>query len=213
MQQLNRVPASNYATSIPPVLAVMRDPASFIPFSIWFPAVKGTTTHAQLISLYQAMVIQGGTAQINLACIIMQYAEDVSGKLILRGFAPKLKAVNFLSGTVASYWSTGVPGVTLPNHINLPASIYIPATFHQIYEMLDHIHHWMNMSHYDPELETQEMKEIQETMLNCEILKRHVLAGQTRLWCISPRWIQIEGRRRFRILFSTFWVEYERFLN
>src|SRR5688572_7673367 len=127
MQQISRVPASNYATSIPDVVAVMRDPASFVPFAIWFPAIKGTGTHAQLISLYQAM---GGTAHVNLACIIMQYAEDFTGKLIQRGLAPKLKAVNFLNGTVATYWSTGIPAVTLPNNITLPQSIYIPATFH-----------------------------------------------------------------------------------
>lgn len=210
MQIIKRVPASNYATSIPEVLVIIRDPASFVPLKIWFPAVQGTSTHAQLIALYQAM---GGTAHINLACIIMQYAEDFSGKIIKRGIAPKLRAVNFLNGTVATYWSTGVPAVVLPNNVTLPTSIYIPANFHQIYELLDHVHHWMEMSHYDPELETQEMKEIQQTMLNCEILKRHVLTGETRLWCISPRWIEIEGRRRFRILFATFWIEYERFLN
>lgn len=208
MQQISLVPASNYATSIPDVVSVIRDPASFVPFNIWFLAIKGTGTHAQLISLYQSM---GG--HVYLACIIMQYAEDFTGKLIQRGLAPKLRAVNFLSGNVATYWSTGIPAVTLPNNIVLPQSIFIPANFHQIYELLDHVHHWMEMSHYDPDLDTNEMREIAETMKNCEILKRHVLAGQTKLWSFSPRWIEIEGRRKFKILFTTFWIEYERFLN
>jgi len=210
MQQVSRVPASNYATSIPDVVVIMRDPATFIPFSIWFPVIKGTGTHAQLISLYQAM---GGTAHINVACIIMQYAEDFSGKLIQRGLAPKLRAVNFLNGTVATYWSTGVPAVTLGNGITLPSSIYIPANLHQIYQMLDSIKHWMDMSSYDPDLQNAELNELNQTTLACNILQRHVLAGETKLWHITPRYIEIDGRRKFKVIFNTFWIEYERFLN
>lgn len=206
MQQVAR-PTKPYSTTVPDALVVARDPVAFVPPSILLPAIAGTSKHFTFIYLTRTL---GNTMLgASIAGIIIQYENDVTPQLIKRCLAPKIEAVDFLNGKCATYWYSGMPADVLPNGVVLPKYIQLPATFSRIYEMLNELQEWMNIS---IELGVAE-PEVQQTFENCEKLKRVVLAGQTKLWEMSPTFIKIEGTKSFTMVFSNFWIQYEKFLD
>lgn len=206
MQQVAR-PTRQYSNTIPDALVVARDPVLFVPPSILLPAVAGTSKHFTFI--YLTRTLGNNMSGASIASIIIQYESDITPQLVKRCLAPKIEAVDFLNGKCATYWYSGVPGEVLANGTVLPNYIHIPATFSRIYETLNELQEWMNIS---IELGVAE-PEVINTFQNCEKLKRVVLAGQTKLWELSPTGIKIEGTKQYVMVFSNFWIQYEKFLD
>lgn len=198
MQQLSLF-RPQYTTVLPPAVEVSRDAACFLPFSIYLPAVAGTSSHCALILLNQVVQDQ------NISSMIMQYAEDPTPQLIKRGIVPKLRAVSFMNGRCMTAWTTYHP-------VNGSSYIYISAAFNDIYMMLDGIFDWMQMSieagSDDPNL--------MNTQRNVQKLKRIVLTGETKFWRIHSNFISIEttkGFKEYKVLFNNFWIWFNSFLE
>jgi len=205
MKQVAR-PNRHYAKTIPDALVVARDPFSFVPPSILLPTLAGTPKHFTFIYLTRSF--GNNMLGASIAAIIIQLADDITPQLVKRCIAPKIEAVDFLNGLCACYWFSGVPPVIINNNA-LPQAIYIPAPFNLIYEMLDDLQNWMLLSKQAGSRDI----EVDDTIKNCEKLKRVVLAGQTKLWELAPNYIKIEGTKRYSVLFSNFWIWYEKFLD
>ncbi len=207
MQQVAR-PTKQYSTTIPEALVVARNPHAFVPPSILLPAIVGTGKHYTFIFLTR--IIGNNMSCACIASIIIQYADDATPQLIKRCLAPKIEAASFFDGRCATYWkNSGMPALILDNGTRLSQHIYIPADFSLIFEMLDDLENWMLLSLESGSTEP----EVEETVLNCAKLKRVVLAGQAKMWEMHPTYINIEGIKKYNMLFSNFWIWYDRFIE
>lgn len=201
MQQLSFF-RPQYTTVLPPAIEISRDAACFLPLSIYLPAIAGTYSHAALIMVHQ--VVQ----EENVACMIMQYAEDPTPQLIKRGIVPVLRAVSFMHGQCMTAWDSFHPVTESPY-------IYLYSTFNAVYVMLDSIFDAMQ-TEIEKEGGDEPDPYYVDTQYNVRKLKKIVLTGETKLWLIHANSISIEtqkGFKKFYIQFTNFWIWFNNFLE